>query len=130
MPVPIRVSLNAMSNWCITREVHGRFVQFCRSSGNAKLAPVERIFDTNPHISWVLYSEPMAKVKNFQQWKARALAEGVPSEAVTSLKGSTDALRVMALRFIYLSTAGDVITGDLRDRGHFISATAETYLSQ
>ena len=67
MPIPIRVSLNAMSNWCIAREVHGRFVQFCRSSGNAKLAPVERIFDTNPHISWVLYSEPMAKVKNFQQ---------------------------------------------------------------
>ena len=62
MPVPIRVSLNAMSNWCIAREVYGRFVQFCRSSGNAKLTPVERLFERNPHISWMMYSEPMAKV--------------------------------------------------------------------
>lgn len=47
--------------------------------------------------------------------------------AITS---SLDALRLMAMRFIYLSQPGDVITADLRDRGAFIQPGSEAFLSQ
>ena len=94
------------------------------------LNPVSGLFDRNPHVGWTVYAENMAEVKNFKQWQARALAVGVPTEAIHALKGPVDTLRLVALRFLYLSVAGDVITADLRNRDHFIHAEAEDYLSQ
>ena len=44
MPVPIRESIASFSRWNIKTEVHARFCEFCRSSGNAKTVATETIF--------------------------------------------------------------------------------------
>ena len=94
------------------------------------MGKVTRLFVNDPHVSLSRYAEQLAKLKGVAQWKARALAVLVPNEAVLASKGPIDAVRLLALRFLYDSQAGDAIAADLRSRSHFIDETSETWLSE
>ena len=94
------------------------------------MAAVNKLFERLPHISIAQYSEPMCKTKNIEQWKARPLAVGTPPEAVREIKSPADGFRLVGLRFIYLSVAGDCISADLKDRVFFIDAASDVWLSQ
>ena len=123
MPVPIRESLVSLSRWNINTEAHARFCEFCRCSGNAKDVATK-------DVGFVAYADHLGKAKTHRHWKARGLAVGTPSEAILQSKSCQDAARLIALRVLFLSQPGDVITADLANRDSFIAATSEAWLSQ
>ena len=130
MPLPIRGTLANITGWNVNTAVHRRFAEFCRCSSNTRMATIEKLFDRESHVGWMQYAEILGKAKNLQQWKARVHAVGCPQEAMFAIQSTQDGLRLMAVRFLYLSQPGDIITADLKDRGAFIQPGSEAFLSQ
>ena len=88
------------------------------------------MFTSESHIGIARYFEQLVKAKGMAQWKARGLATGIPDDAITACKSPTDALRLLAVRFMFDAGAGDPITADLKSREYFISPDTERWLSQ
>ena len=122
--------MHKIAQWTVNKEVHARFALFCRVDKNAKTIPVTEMFTTEVNIRSTKYFEQLAKTKSEKQWKARASAVSMTSEAVLAVKGQLGSIRLLAVRFLFLAEAGDCITADLKDRAFFISPEAGDFLSQ
>ena len=130
MPIPIRQAMLSVTEWTLTLQIHDAFMEFCSCVRNTKASEATALFAGDPSISYTRYWAALQKCKNITQWKARALAAGLPSEAVLAIRGMGDAGRLMVVGFISKAQPGDAITADLRQRSHFIDAETDTYPSQ
>ena len=130
LPIPGRTPMFRMTQWMISREIHTRFATFCKCDRNDKLKHADALFTSEVAVTYVRYAEQLAKCKNMAQWKARALAGGVPQEASLSVRTSGEAIRLVAIRFIFDSQPGDVLTTDMKSRSFFMEDDLETFLSQ
>ena len=130
LPAPIRGPMVRMTQWMISREIHNRFITFCKGDRNEKRRHSDALFTAEIAITYVRYAEQLAKCKSMAQWKARALASGVPAEAALSVRTAGESIRQLAVRFFFDSQPGDVLTADMKSRDFFIHADVETYLTQ
>lgn len=91
---------------------------------------VGRLSSTETTVDFMKYSNVLARCKNLSQWKARALCVKVPAEAVLTARSPTDALRMLAMKFIFDADHGDLMPADLASRDTFINGEVTTRLSQ
>ena len=72
----------------------------------------------------------LVKCKNMAQWKARVLAAGIPQEAALSVRSPLEAIRLLAVRFIFEAEPGEALCSSLRDRAYFMDEEGCEWLSQ
>ena len=130
LPLPVRAPMGKLSSWTLNREVHLRFSAFCRCEKNAKLEACHALFNLEPYVSFTKYGDTLGRCKQLAKWKARALAAGIPNDTTLAIRTNNDAIRLLALRFFFESTPGDVITADLSGRDSYIDRDLEDFLSQ
>ena len=119
-----------VTDWHTNLAVHERFAKFCKCDKNAKLELVTELIRREPHVGFARYSDALATCKILGQWKARALAAKLPSESVLAARTPPEVLRLLAVRFTFDASLGDVISADLRDRDYFLDQEALDWLAQ
>ena len=129
MPIPIRKAMASLVDWQLDVEVHTRFAEYCRCDKNDKMDKVAKLVAADKAVSFTRYAEQMIKLKGENQWKARGLKVGVPPEATLQVKSPSEALRLLAVRFLYEAEPGDNIGADLKSRSFFVDAGCDEWLA-
>ena len=111
MPLPLRKNMSVVTEWMLSKEIHHKFAQLCHCNGR-KMKAAEELFDSHPSLAFPRYWKAMAKCKDKEKWRARAIAAQVPEEAALAIQSLNDAGRVMAVLFMANAEPGSVITED------------------
>ena len=130
LPVPLLQALSRVTTWTLTLDVHDSFLVYCSTVRNQKAKEATALFAGEGSIGYTNSWTALQKCKNITQWKARALSQGLPSEAVLVVRNMGDIGGLLVLGFLHNSQPGNAIAADLKSRESFIQADIELYLSQ
>ena len=130
MPLPLQEPLRRVTERVVNDTTHASFAAYCSVDKNRKMEIVEELIRKEGGVAWSRYWPDIQQCKNLGQWKARALAAKLSSESVFAARTPPEALRLLAVRFMFDAPLGDVISADLRDRDYFLDQEALQWLAQ
>ena len=80
--------------------------------------------------SFVRWFENTMAAKSLKRWQAKALHLRVPKPAVLNSQSKMDVGKLLYLKYAAVSKPGTALSGDLKDRDHFICDETEAWLGQ
>ena len=130
LPLPCRELLGRVSDAVVDTSIHERFTQFVAATGYQKAKALTPLLQEQTHIGWTQYFERLAKTKSLQQWKAKALAVGVPTVAVLNCRVTAELGRLLFLKRSTTLNPGEACSADTRGREYWLTDTGRAWFSQ
>ena len=130
MPEAIRLGMSKAAEAVVDKGIHEEFSKWVACEGHQKAIAVGESVEQDTQQSYTRYFEALGKTKSLAQWRAKALALGVPSEGCLATRCVSDVGRMLLLKWATTYEEREcLISADAKPVQHFCNKEAMEWLA-